>query len=85
MRLIWTSREKSQTRQLDKVPAPQVGGLVLAGTSQKDCLSWSRERCRRMEQWGGVSVIAGDPLPLGDSVLGRGEFPSLRVMHRGSP
>lgn len=31
------------------------------------------------------TVVTCDPLPLGDSVLGRGKFPSFRVMHRGSP
>lgn len=31
------------------------------------------------------TVVTCDPLPLGDSVLGRGKFPGLRVMHRGSP
>lgn len=44
-----------------------------------------RDKDEKMDGVGEEGTVETcDPLPLGDSVLGRGKFPSLRVMHRGS-
>lgn len=47
-----------------------------------------RDKVEEMDG-GGKAIVAllitCDPLPLGDSVMGRGKFPSFGVMHRGSP
>lgn len=49
-------------------------------------LAWCRaELVNALQSVGGEgTAVTCDPLPLGDSVLGRGKFPGLRVMHRGS-
>lgn len=66
--------------------APASSFIFLLSKPQNKCFSWSTEKDAEVGGVGGEgSVGTGDPLPLGDSVLGRGKFPSLRVMHRGSP
>lgn len=51
------------------------------------CISGTEVKKKKVELGGGEGalLVTCDPLPLGDSVLGRSEFPSLGVMHRGSP